>query len=593
MRPDVAESAVWEVEFDFDDDNKPAELDVELLFDIPKEHLIEAFDFDVAAAAASNAAAESFCDAPAGLCAVPLDIPDDAFDPPDRLCAVRSVAIGVPAAEDELPTAAEDFDAAPSSSPAAPPPVKAEPPIVVCGVLTPEEPPRSERYVETDDRGRIAPAAGSRDAAEGVTYAQYASRPPAPSAAPREWFGEAGDDDEMLRYYASGATTKPKRDKSARASDGDADDDDAATTARDELARGFRKGVKAMRANAAPGCALWSLAVAVAVAFERHARFRAAVTRLGELKRAWSFGFTFVVIGFMGGLLPSALLALRAPRAEARRAEARRAAAAAAADTPVARLATRPPATPRSLVAYNALFFAAYGCWIDLFYLGQGAVLGDGGAAATVAAKAAVDQLVATPFLHVPGVQLALLFGRDCACSPARFRAVLAHRRMLSRRALLGEWWFPALLPTWLVWAPTVCVVYALPAPVQIIMFALVLTFWSLVQMVLGVGGDDAEDGGARVRERERARAAPAGEERKEELRGPAAAAEAGSPTADELAAERERFERAAAAAAARDRRNAARKEPESIFMNAETAFTDTFELCGTSPNVPHQKIWM
>ena len=47
------------------------------------------------------------------------------------------------------------------------------------------------------------------------------------------------------------------------------------------------------------------------------------------------------------------------------------------------------------------------------------------------------------------------------------------------------------------------------------------------------------------------------------------------------------------AAAAARDRRNAARKEPESIFMNAETAFTDTFELCGTSPNVPHQKIWM
>ena len=61
MRPDVAESAVWEVEFDFDDDNKPAELDVELLFDIPKEHLIEAFDFDVAAAAASNAAAESFC----------------------------------------------------------------------------------------------------------------------------------------------------------------------------------------------------------------------------------------------------------------------------------------------------------------------------------------------------------------------------------------------------------------------------------------------------------------------------------------------------------------------------------------------------
>ena len=130
-----------------------------------------------------------------------------------------------------------------------------------------------------------------------------------------------------------------------------------------------------------------------------------------------------------------------------------------------------------------------------------------------------VDQLIATPLLHVPGIQLAFLF-RKCGRSPARFAATVRARRMFSRHALLAEWWMPALFPTWLIWAPTVCVVYALPAALQIPLFAIVLVFWSIVQMVLSDEDEGKKEGGGEGEGGETSAAATTAAERGDAVEG-------------------------------------------------------------------------
>lgn len=130
--------------------------------------------------------------------------------------------------------------------------------------------------------------------------------------------------------------------------------------------------------------------------------------------------------------------------------------------------------------------------WIDELYQLQGLFFGNGTSAATVVSKVLVDQFIFTPFLHVPMIQLALLYIK-CELSCGTFVAVVHRRKMLTRDGLLADWWFPALLPTWMIWFPTVSVIYSLPPSLQLVILSIVIVFWSIIQIVVGLDTADED----------------------------------------------------------------------------------------------------
>ena len=236
------------------------------------------------------------------------------------------------------------------------------------------------------------------------------------------------------------------------------------------LCIGLKKGLSALRSQLPAGACLWSMAICVWVLYYHVNSVTVTLNNLGELKKEASYLFAFVSVGLSGGLLPSAFMALmrlyKVPL-----------------DSP-----TNPRNRPKRevfLIAATSVMFGLYGVWIDFFYRLQGKVFGNGTDIKTVASKVAVDQLLFTPFLHVPMIQLSLLF-ISSSLNCFAFTRTVKDRRMFSSHQLLSNWWLPALLPTWLVWCPAVCVVYSLPASLQLCIFALVMTFWAMIQIFVG-----------------------------------------------------------------------------------------------------------
>jgi hypothetical protein len=235
--------------------------------------------------------------------------------------------------------------------------------------------------------------------------------------------------------------------------------------------------------QAIPGVLLWSLALGVLISYWESKDFMDLLDRIGDVRSDWGVGFTGLSVGFSGGLLPSLLMYCCQKRSDnSTEPIASSSKATAAAESPAEKVSKVHPA---SLILYNTLLFAGFGVWIDIFYQLQAVIFGEEADFGTVVVKMLFDQLVFTPFLHVPFIQLALMYpkyGFDC-CAFARAATA---KRMFTVHGLLGGWLFPALLPTWLIWAPTVLVVYSLPSSLQVIIFAIVETFWALIQMVLG-----------------------------------------------------------------------------------------------------------
>ena len=223
---------------------------------------------------------------------------------------------------------------------------------------------------------------------------------------------------------------------------------------------------------------LWSLAIACAVLYYNVRAVGSGLDSVGEVKKKWGYGFAALSLAISGGLVPSVALALLRPRKDETDQQQQQ------------QQEQRP--SELFLIASNTVMFSLYGMWIDCFYQLQAMMFGEGTDLRTVVTKVAVDQLIFTPFLHVPMIQLSLLYIR-CSLHCGVFAREIAARRMLSPHGLLADWWFPALLPTWLVWCPTVCVVYSLPPSLQLVIFVIVMVFWAMIQIVVGDSGADDE----------------------------------------------------------------------------------------------------
>ncbi|MFN7565106.1 MAG: hypothetical protein ACK5TH_25320, partial [Prosthecobacter sp.] len=140
-------------------------------------------------------------------------------------------------------------------------------------------------------------------------------------------------------------------------------------------------------------------------------------------------------------------------------------------------MGTLPPEGRWRRVALLSLFWGYRGMEIDLFYQVQGWLFGTGNDAATLIKKVAVDQFVMSPVWFVPTVLIAMRWV-DMGGSWARTRA-----------SLTREFWTrtcPTVMVTnWLVWIPTLALVYSLPPALQFPLFSVVMCFFILIVTLL------------------------------------------------------------------------------------------------------------
>lgn len=203
----------------------------------------------------------------------------------------------------------------------------------------------------------------------------------------------------------------------------------------------------ALRANLLPGLILWTVGVAVVAAFYLWPAAQPAFARIAEAKSAWGFAFSCAASALFGGLVPWA----------------------------VARALGRD--MPLSHGVFLTALCAYRGVEVDAFYRLQGVVWGDQASFATVAAKVACDQLGYSVLWSSP-TAIALFAWRDGGFTAAAWRQAWRPSTILARERAV-------VLCNWLVWTPTVCLVYSLPGHLQIPLFSLATTFWSLTLLLL------------------------------------------------------------------------------------------------------------
>jgi hypothetical protein len=195
-------------------------------------------------------------------------------------------------------------------------------------------------------------------------------------------------------------------------------------------------------------------AVLLALAFRVSPGFRLAAAIAAGWKASGGLPFAAASCALAGGILPE-----------------------------LAKLVAMGPATLTGRageVAFNTVFFAFDGIVVDFLYRGEAGLFGSAGSLRTVIEKVAFDQFVFTPTWSV-GIVLLFLW-RQRGFSAAAVRPAL-------RRGFYAERVMPLLVPNWLFWIPMVSVIYALPIPLQFLMFIPALAAWSLIMVFIADRG--------------------------------------------------------------------------------------------------------
>lgn len=212
------------------------------------------------------------------------------------------------------------------------------------------------------------------------------------------------------------------------------------------LRRLLRPGVEGLRQNLLPGLFLQLAALGVLLAYFTSPDFARVLDAVGALKVRFGFGFSMVTTALAGGVVPLAIL-----------------------------LFTRrlQPERVAPELAFSLVYWALKGVEADALYRGQAWLFGAEATLGVVVSKVAFDQLIWNPFWAAPAQAFVFLWKAE-GYSFERTAARLRNDGVLARVLMV-------LLPTWGVWLPAVAVIYAMPQPLQLPLFNLVLCFWSLL----------------------------------------------------------------------------------------------------------------
>lgn len=209
----------------------------------------------------------------------------------------------------------------------------------------------------------------------------------------------------------------------------------------------WKAGLRSARANLVPGLVLQAFALAVVLGYYFHEPTREVFNSLSDLRARLGVWFGIVSTGLFGGLLP--LLYLKSARAT------------------------------RDLYTWKqgsilTLFWSYKGVEIAAWYAFLAWSVGTSNSIGTIAIKSLVDQFIYCPVWAIPSTAIFYIW---CATN-LNHRAVMDDLRVprwYARRVL------PMLCANLGVWLPLVCIIYALPTPLQLPLQNIVLCFFTLM----------------------------------------------------------------------------------------------------------------
>lgn len=224
----------------------------------------------------------------------------------------------------------------------------------------------------------------------------------------------------------------------------------------------FGAGAAALRRFYRPFLLIQMAAVLLVVAYHASETVRSACGTLAALKTRGGLPFAAFSAAIAGGMLPE-IAKLIADRARST-------------------VRGRGPE-----ILFNIAFFAFNGVVIDLLYRGEARLFGANADLGTVAEKTAFDQFVFNP-VWLPLI-VTLYLWRTNGFSLAATLQVLRGGHFYRTRVV------PLLLPAWCFWIPMVSIIYALPVPLQFLLFVPALGAWSLIMVfIAGAGATDRVD---------------------------------------------------------------------------------------------------
>lgn len=224
------------------------------------------------------------------------------------------------------------------------------------------------------------------------------------------------------------------------------------------MRRAWTAGLAGMRANFKPGLLLWSVGTTLVLLYALVPAARPVYDRVEGWQNAWGLWFSALSTGLCGAVLPWLFLI---------------------------GLGRMPHGGRTRQLVFLLIFWIYRGLEVAVFYQLQTWLFGEArdpvsGAVevGVVLRKLALDMLVYTTFWSIPTTTLVYTWWEDCGGDWQRFRSRL-DRDLFTVR-------IPALiLAAWMVWAPSVCLVYSLPSALQVPIFSIVLCFWVLLVAVV------------------------------------------------------------------------------------------------------------
>lgn len=212
----------------------------------------------------------------------------------------------------------------------------------------------------------------------------------------------------------------------------------------------------AVRANWKPFVLLQAAALAVVVAYYNVAPVAVALDRLADVKAQSGVAFAMIAAAVAGALLPEAAKA-------------------------ITQRGWRPDGPRLRELLFLLVFFPLNGLLVDRFYALMAIVFGDGNEWTVVLAKAAVDQLVFTPFVSLPFTALAFGWRRHGYRTGPLLREIAAAP---------GRWYalrvMTLVVVAWCFWGPMVLLIYSLPRELQVVLWAGAMAAWSLLMVFIG-----------------------------------------------------------------------------------------------------------
>lgn len=209
--------------------------------------------------------------------------------------------------------------------------------------------------------------------------------------------------------------------------------------------------VAALKQNLLPGLVLQVFALTLVLVYFFVPAAQPAYAWFGVLKQQYGFLYAFFATALFGGLIPFLYL-----------------------------LATKSLDKNRSyfgLLIFYLLFWGLKGVEVDFFYQLQGEWFGYENTFKTIVLKTCIDQFFYSALWAAPSITIIYLWV-ECGYDFRKWINAMDHKFFSMKIPTV-------ILSNWMVWFPSVSIVYSMPQDLQIPLFNLVLCFWVLLLAVL------------------------------------------------------------------------------------------------------------